>query len=66
MILLMRKIKIVILFNLGVFEICLAIFGALVVIILTIVFIKISKNEVNKLMSSEVELSTARVDDMKV
>jgi hypothetical protein len=31
-------------------EICLAVFGAVVIIILTIAFIKISKNELSKLM----------------
>jgi Trk-type K+ transport system membrane component len=31
-------------------EICLAVFGAVVIIVLTIAFIRISKSELNKLM----------------
>lgn len=48
---------------LGIFEISLAIFGAAVIIILTMIFIKISRNKFNKLMTSEMEFSTGRLDD---
>ncbi len=44
----------------------LVIFGALVIIILAVLFIKISKNEFNKLMSSEMEMSTGRFEEIKV
>jgi hypothetical protein len=59
-------IRIVISINLGIFELSLAIFGAVVIIVLTMIFIKISKNEVSKLMSSEAEMSTARNDEINV
>jgi hypothetical protein len=61
-----QQIKIVKYFNSGIFEMSLAIFGALVIIILAILFIKISKNEFNKLMSSEMEMSTGRFEEIKV
>ena len=43
-------------------EIGLTIFGAVVIIILTIIFIRISRTEFNKLMDNEAEFVSTRAE----